>query len=73
MATSLDALQMDTSGTETSSQQTGVGAMASSIERLASQGWTDRVRLQVISKVGGVCMTPRCSSCQADALCIYLS
>lgn len=36
-----------------SSEQAGTGAMAGSREQLGKQGWTDRVRLQVISRVGG--------------------
>lgn len=36
-----------------SSKQGDTGAMAGSREQLGRQGWTDRVRLQVISEVGG--------------------
>ena len=53
MAACMYAVQVGTCGAGSSSQQAAVGAMASSSEHLASQGWTDRVRLQVISKVRG--------------------
>lgn len=41
-------------GTATSSEQAGMGAMAGSRQQVGSQGWTHRVRLQVISKVRGL-------------------
>lgn len=39
------------SATPTCSSEQGVRVMAGSLERLGSQGWTDNLRLHLISKV----------------------